>query len=451
MKSEIVSRHLFFITSILTLTIIAFIAGLYSGVHKTLPYHIVSKIKADVESVVDDLDNLTGRVPKNWVIPKRFPADGVTLNILPNSSADLVLLQGFFGDNLGLRLLKRDGNMVANWNIQYSTFSENVTHLHHPPSTDWNVGFHGAALLPDGGAVFNFDHIGLVRLDRCGDLIWFVDRPTHHSIELNEDGSFWVPSAQGVEVLSNDFPPLYRPEYSEDTLLHISADGDIIEEISLLEVFFKSNELGLLTLTGGIQPGRLMEAFRPDYKKEVFHLNDVEALPSDYAPEYPMFEAGDLLVSIRNRNLIFVMDPTSRKIKWWHIGPWIRQHDPDWSANGLITLFDNNRDGTDSGKVLGGSRILTIDPATKNTSVLYGDSEDEFFYSERRGKHQFLANDNLLVVEAEAGRVFEVDKNKNKVWEYVNHYSNEFNARITGARIYSQDYFTVDNWSCLQR
>lgn len=44
-------------------------------------------------------------------------------------------------------------------------------------------------------------------------------------------------------------------------------------------------------------------------KADLTHLNDVEPLPDSIAGEYPLFEAGDLVVSLRNPHLVFVMDP----------------------------------------------------------------------------------------------------------------------------------------------
>ena len=69
----------------------------------------------------------------------------------------------------------------------------------------------------------------------------------------------------------------------------------------------------------------------------------------------------------------YLVDRKTRIVKWWHIGPWIRQHDPDWSVDGTITLFDNNRDGTDRGELLGSSRIIAVDPRYTDSAAAFSD------------------------------------------------------------------------------
>jgi len=398
--------------------------------------------------VVRELPNLAGTKPTHWVVEARYEGDGVTRND-HEATGELILLQGFFDDAVELHLIRRDGTLMARWPVSYAALAQHITHVRKTPASDWNVGLHGAVLLPDGSAVFSMDHIGLFKLNRCGDLVWSVDEPTHHSVENNADGSFWVSSADKIHPGAGTEHALFRPPYTTDTLLHVSPAGEVLEEISLINVFVDSNMMGLLTLTGSIVPD-MMEGSRPDFERELFHLNDVEELPEDLAAAFPMFAAGDLLVSLRNRNLILVIDRETQTIKWWHIGPWVRQHDPDWSPDGTITVFDNNRDGTDTGAILGSSRIVAIDPSTRQTEIRYGGPGEEFFYAERRGKHQVLDGGGMLIVEAEAGRVFEIDPGHKVTWEYVNRYSDIENAHITDASVYGAEYFAVDDWRCLE-
>ena len=69
-------------------------------------------------------------------------------------------------------------------------------------------------------------------------------------------------------------------------------------------------------------------------------------------------------------------------------------------------VFDNRRD--ESGRqVFGGSRILAIDPVTRQVETLYEGSQEAPFFSNVKGKQQLLANGDLLITEAEQGRVFE--------------------------------------------
>ncbi len=54
-----------------------------------------------------------------------------------------------------------------------------------------------------------------------------------------------------------------------------------------------------------------------------WHANDAEPLPKEYADAFPQFDAGDLLISFRNINLVFVASPTTGEIKWcrgWSAG-----------------------------------------------------------------------------------------------------------------------------------
>jgi hypothetical protein len=93
--------------------------------------------------------------------------------------------------------------------------------------------------------------------------------------------------------------------------------------------------------------------------------------------------------------------------------PFIDQHDPDFTEDGCITVFDNNLE------MFGGSRILRIKPSTRKVEVLYGQKENQHFYSFRCGKHQHLPNGNMLITEAVAGRVFEINASGEVVWSWI--------------------------------
>lgn len=138
------------------------------------------------------------------------------------------------------------------------------------------------------------------------------------------------------------------------------------------------------------------------------------------------------MVSVRNLNLIVIIDAVTEKIKWSMTGPYIRQHDPDFLGNGQISVFDNRADSK-GGKILGGSRILSIDPATRKVHVLYEGSDKNSFYTTICGKCQHLPNGNILIVESDAGRVFEVTPSGQIVWSYINRYDEDEVYRVLEA------------------
>ncbi len=74
--------------------------------------------------------------------------------------------------------------------------------------------------------------------------------------------------------------------------------------------------------------------------------------------------------------------------------------------------------------------------------------DGEEFHATRRGKHQRLGNGGILITDAEAGRVIQIDAANQVVWSYVNGYDAEHTARISEAAVYEAGYFTVDDWSC---
>jgi hypothetical protein len=172
------------------------------------------------------------------------------------------------------------------------------------------------------------------------------------------------------------------------------------------------------------------------YRGDYWHTNDVEPLTVKMAKSFPQFSAGDLLISMRSINLLFVLDPNSLKVKWWRIGQTRRQHDPDWQLDGSITVYDNNMHRNTS-------RITRINPADYSAEILY-DGVKEDFYSRIRGKHQVLPNNNILITISQQGRVLEVTNSGEVAFEFLNPYRSKNNAKllISEARYLPINYFT---------
>jgi len=412
----------------------AFLAGVYNR-----------KVKNLVLTTIWEVPVLTRTRPVWHLRPARDEGNGVTIN--ETQDDDRVLLAGFFERGNQIRLIRRDGSVVARWPLAFSRIFTDTRHLQTPPETDWNTDTHGSLILPDGSVVFVFEYGGLVKLDRCGKVLWTVAKEVHHSVERAEGGGYWVPARRYAPKGSEaKFPP-FKPPYFEDTILRISEDGKVLREISLVELLYKNGMETLLTVN-------TEEALH----REITHLNKVGELSTELAKDFPMFAAGDLLLSIRSLNAVLVVDPASQSIKWWSVGPWVRQHDPQFKAGGTISVFNNNAYGSVIPTAFGRpdpsirrvSNIIEIDPATGAHHIAYGGVKGQEMLSVIRGKHELTSRGGLLITEFDGGRVFETDRNGRIVWQFINRYDEDEVAEITGARIYPPEYFEVQDWSCPQ-
>ena len=280
--------------------------------------------------------------------------------------------------------------------------------------SETQLSWHGAHLFPNGDVVFNFQGstfpyaAGLVRIDKDSKLIWKLARNTHHDVTLDEDGNIWVPALNYQADGLSEFPDL-KPWYYEDTVLKLSPDGEVLDQVSVLKALEGNPALVSLNY----QDNLVVET-----NGDPLHLNNAEPLPTAWTSQFPMFKGGDLLVSMRNINTVAVIDYETKQVKWSMTGPFVRQHDPDFLPNGHILVYDN-RGGDPS---CGLTRVLEIDPATQVIVWSYTGCGGNSFYSRVRGEVQQLANGNVLIIEATKGRLVEVTHTAEPkiVWEYVN-------------------------------
>lgn len=285
---------------------------------------------------------------------------------------------------------------------------------------------HPFSVLEDGSIIVGFDKGDIMaRLDACGAPVWIKKGIYHHSLSRAEDGSFWVWRGDGGTAYGHFN---YMENFDANT-------GNTIREIGLIEDIIKASESSSLIF--GVSPDYEFRKFDsdPQDKSDLFHPNDIDVLSSELAPKFPLFEPGDMLLSFRTINLVAVLDPNTYSVKWWSHGPWIQQHDPDFTADGRISVYDNN---TGRGK----SRILKIDPQSRvvENRLFNGNLE---FYSPAMGKHQYLPTGNVLIAIPGEGRIVEVTKDGNVVMEFnnVSSASHRFNEHVENAVWIPGNYF----------
>ncbi len=410
---------------------LVFVLGLTFGVRSWPPAR-------QLESVFDSAGEIKSlavaalkNTPNQHLGRRVHEGDGVIVTRPEAMAPGVTFISGLFGQRLGFRLFGTDGQVLYDWPIDFFKIApEKMQHRYH-------ALIHGALLYPGGEVVANLDGRGMVRFDACGRIKWMNEGRSHHSIFADDDGVLWAPIA-GPEYRN---PAFTRGPFKLDRIGAFDPEtGQQVAEIDLVDVLEKSDRIGLI-----------QDIIR--LRDDVVHLNDVEVLSEELAPAFPMFAAGDLMLSLRNLNQIWVLDGTSHEIKWVSAGPTIGQHDPDFQPDGTISVLDNRPlspfgapDGYPGAH--GGSRIISIDPASGALHTDVRSTEEAPFYTPYRGKHEVLANGDILIAETDAGRAFEVTPGGEVVWSFINGWDTDQTAWILDIGRYPAEYADFAPTSC---
>jgi hypothetical protein len=129
------------------------------------------------------------------------------------------------------------------------------------------------------------------------------------------------------------------------------------------------------------------------------------------AAKFPLFQAGQVLVSLRNIDTLAVVDRHTRRVAWACQGFWRKQHDAEFLNNGHLLVYDNvglQRE----------TRILEYDPMTQAVPWAYTNEHATPFNAPFRGMKQRLPNGNTFIVDPDNRRLLEVTPDKELVWEY---------------------------------
>lgn len=354
------------------------------------------------------------------------------------------------GEMCGVRVIDREGNVLHTWKTDpVELWGDMGLQLErHQELVRSDNGIHGIWLFPNGDVLFNIEYVGLTRMNAKGEVVWQLSEYTHHSVTRDEDGNFWVCGAwqyEDPQEAMKVFPGRPLPIH-EDRCLKVSPDGKVLKEVSTSSIVLHHPELRRV-----VRKTALLAS------ADILHQNDVDPLPSDLADQYPGFEAGDLLISLRDIDTVLVIDPDTEEVKWWTDRYTNKQHDPDWIGDGWISVFDNNVDSA-QGRVLGGTRLLAIHIPTGASKVLIPPADALFsppsrkiprrFFTAIGGKAQRLPNGNWMLTEVTRGRALEVDPKGRTTWEWVQQPVREGKKvfEVMEASWYPYDPETVRAW-----
>lgn len=264
-----------------------------------------------------------------------------------------------------------------------------------------------AELLDEGQILVICEAQAIIKLDWLGNVLWESSGKVNHDVAVLPDGSLLVP------VREQRRPYKAVEAVIFDSIAHLSADGkllDVWSSYGQLEALQKHHPP--LALDNSV---RKVDEKSKRRTYEYYHLNTVEVLPdSPLGKRDKRFQAGNILLSLRNANLIVILDRDSWNIEWsWGPGFLDFPHMPTMIENGNLLIFDNGPHRTFS-------RVIELDPLSREIVWEFQAKPPTAFYSKWRGSNQRLANGNTLICNSENGRVFEVTTEGEVVWDFWN-------------------------------
>jgi hypothetical protein len=350
-------------------------------------------------------------------------------------------------------LIDMRGTVVHRWELPFSHAWPDPPHVAEP-LPDEKIHWFRCHLYPNGDllAIYHADGdtpygYGLVKLDKDSKLLWAYPGRVHHDLDVDEDGNIYT-LVQKLESKPPSGLAFVAAHYIADFLIVLSPEGKELDNIPLAEAFvnspysltlFSSNKfLNPLLGRGGadVPPASSKSPPQPTLKGDLLHTNSVKVLSQVNAAKFPLFKAGQVLLSLRSIDTLAVVDRSTRSVVWSAPGIWRLQHDAEFLDNGHLLLYDNMGS-------MKGTRILEYDPQTQAIPWVYANDDSMFFFAFFRGTKQRLPNGNTLILDPDNRRIFEVTQNKDLVWEvFCSLSSPVFDGRpgslpLTGARRYS--------------
>ena len=320
------------------------------------------------------------------------------------------------------------GEILRTWSPEPETLLATVNRL---PEFDgfaryenWNNAYfrYIHPYLTEEGDLLVKNHIApLFMLTPCGDVRWSRSEYLfHHSTSPDGQGGFWIPSYK-----LNDWPENLSPKFARESLVRVSAKGEVVFEEALDEIL-DSNGLRHLLFPAA------------NFYHDPMHLNDIEPVLTNG----PHWKKGDLFLSLRTPSLVMLYRPSTHEIIWSQAGPWLSQHDVDILDDHRIAVFNNNAYDRGLGaRVEGISETLIYDFEDGSVeSPFRAALEDLGAATVSEGLQDFTPSGHLIFEEANRGRVFALNSAGQIVATFVNRAQNGETYSLGWSRYISQPH-----------
>jgi hypothetical protein len=278
--------------------------------------------------------------------------------------------------------------------------------------------------LPDQAIADDARYI--LRFNWDGEIVWKRMLTAHHDVELTPRGQLLTLTFTRRVVPTVD--PVLPVRDEQLTLL--SPAGELLETLSVYDVVRARPAVFPLGRVGPDERGGARWI-------DLFHANSVEWMHHEHLESrHRIYDSSNVLVCFRHQNRVAIVDWDERSVLWaWGARELSCPHDAHTLANGNILVFDN-------GMERGWSRVIELDPLSRQIVWEYRAPQPRDFFTISRGANQRLPNGNTLITNSDNGEAFEVTPAGEIVWRFVCPHRNAAGQRATIVRLtrYERDF-----------
>ena len=288
-----------------------------------------------------------------------------------------------------------------------------------------------AKLKPDGNLIYSTrdrsykERAGIREIDPYGNVIWYYKCWIDHDFHILRNGNIIIHYIEDIKT-----PSIGRGKIRCPRIIEITPKKNIIWEWRGEEHLDELTEL-LGTTFPLNNTGEKLFDWAHNNTCQVIEQSNTVLIDVRFKP-------GNIIFSYCNLNTIGIIDKETAQIVWaWGPKNLDGQHNPRMMENGNLLIFDN---GTNRGY----SRVIELNPISEEIVWEYNDIESKKpqFYSKYLCGAQPLNNKNVFICQStysrkslrdrlflaiyrrlgkkiRSSRLFEINREKDIVWECI--------------------------------
>jgi hypothetical protein len=201
-KSESAARGV----AVVSVTTLTLVASVFAGALVPSLHDNIRIFGAGIATMAVNWRSIAGVKPIEHLEPLRPDLVDDLKPDLKRMERGVTLLTGLFGERLTARLVDEKGAILHEWPVDFFALKKGKLY-------PFEALIHGDHLYANGDLLLNLDQRGIYRVSACGAVVWRNEGGSHHSIDIDDEGFIWTPTAAAEYRDARLFPEHFAPYF----------------------------------------------------------------------------------------------------------------------------------------------------------------------------------------------------------------------------------------------